>query len=529
MPRATLLSATLGEDGKVEPPIGPLYVAAALEAVGWGVDFRDYQLQLDADPFDADRLFQFLEGHESALLISCFVDMLPVVIAACENIKAKRPDTTIILGGPGPTANAAKILRTFPWLDGIVMGEGEDTITEWALAKQAQNSLNKKMSAIAGMAYHSAGNIVEGPPRNRIAGDRFLRPAYHLLDWPRYTSARIVTTRGCPYRCSFCDVAPLWGRRAVYRELDDTIDEMLLLRDKYGKSGIAIVDDTFVINRERVRNFCNLLIERGCDLHWGCFGRINLMSEPLIKLMARAGCRAVFYGIDSGSPAVLRSTIKELDADTIYPILQISAAYFDRIEASFIWGYPFETYEDFQMTLDIAGRASQLAPKVNVQMHMLSPLPSSPLYREFGGNLLPPEKEDRDWLLLPALLLDERAGTVRRIIEQAPELFPGFFTFPTPDKARKRDDLRRSLRALDHTVGMTMFDTRIAGLLSHDDRTIETRLLEDAACAEERIGVGLALGLFRRTRRRRNGTKEKHEIARGASLIRQRNDTIELR
>lgn len=529
MPRATLMSATLGEDGKTEPPIGPLYVAAAMENVGWEIDFRDFQLHPYADPYDANRICQFLSGHEPILLISCFVDMLPVVIAACESIKAARPDTTIILGGPGPTANAATILRTFPWLDGIVMAEGEETIKEWACAFQEHERTGVPLPAIDGMVHLRDGVVVEGPPRQRISGNHFLRPAYHLLDWSRYTSARIVTTRGCPYRCSFCDVAPLWGRRAVYRELDDTIDEMLLLRDRYGKRGIAIVDDTFVINRERVRRFCELLIERDCGLQWGCFGRINLMSERLIELMARAGCRAIFYGIDSGSPAVLRSTIKELDANTIYPILELSAAYFDRIEASFIWGYPFETYDDFLQTLELAGRASQLAPKVNVQMHMLSPLPSSPLYNDFDGPLLHPEQEDRGWLLLPALLLNERATALRRIIDRAPQLFPGFFTFPTPDKAKKRSSLSRALKALDQTIGMTMFDETVGSLLSRDDRMTEMRLLGGAITAEEQIGVGLALGLFRRTRRRRHATADDYDITRRAAMVRQRNDEIALR
>lgn len=527
--RSTLVSATLGEDGKIEPPIGPLYIAAALEKVGWTVDFRDFQLQPFADPYDADRLRQFLNGHERVLLISCFVDMLPLVIATCESIKSARPDTTIVLGGPGPTANAATILLTFPWLDGIVMGEGEETISEWARAFEAREVAGAPVGPIDGMVQLTNGTTVEGQPRQRIASDQLLRPAYHLLNWSRYTSARVVTTRGCPYHCSFCDVAPLWGRRAVFRELDDTIGEMLLLRDRYGKSGIAIVDDTFVLNRERVRIFCEKLIERDCKLQWGCFGRINLMSERLIDLMARAGCRAIFYGIDSGSPAVLRSTIKELDATTIYPILQLSAKYFDRIEASFIWGYPFETYDDFQQTLELAGRASELAPKVNVQMHMLSPLPSSPLYRNFGGNLLKPDPEDRDWLLLPALLLDERAVTLRRIIDRAPDLFPGFFTFPTPEKTKKRDDLRRALQSLDQTVGMTMFDESIRNLMSQDDGVTEERLLAEAATAEDRVGVGLALGMFRRTRRRNAAPPDGSDVARGPSMVRQRNDEISLR
>src|SRR3712207_4774447 len=116
MPNATLFSATLGEDGKTEPPLGPLYVASALEAAGWSVDFRDYQLVRGANPYDPGLLTETLTGHAPVLLISCFVDMLPVVIAAARSIKRSRPDTTIILGGPGSTARAKDIVESFPWL-----------------------------------------------------------------------------------------------------------------------------------------------------------------------------------------------------------------------------------------------------------------------------------------------------------------------------------------------------------------------------------------------------------------------------
>jgi radical SAM superfamily enzyme YgiQ (UPF0313 family) len=523
MPGATLFSATLGEDGKVEPPLGPLYIAAALEQCGWDVDFRDYQLVRSANPFDPDLICDALRGHHRILLISCFVDMLPVVIAACRLIKESRPDTTIILGGPGPTANAGRILDAFPSIDAIVMGEGEETIQEWLRSDAARAFAH---APIAGMAWRSKGRGEEGPARARMR-DGFLRPAYHLLDWRAYSSARLVTTRGCPYRCSFCDVAPLWGRRAVYRDLVDTIDEMQLLRDEYGQHSVAIVDDTFVLNRNRVREFCRLLIERDLRMQWGCFGRINLMSEDLIALMARAGCIGIFYGIDSASPDILDRTFKELHPQDIYPILEISARYFSRIEASFIWGYPFETYEDFLLTLEMAGRASLLAPTVNVQMHMLSPLPSSPMYKTFRGALIAPDPADRDWLLLPALLCDERAGVVRNMIATARDLFPGFYTYPTPAKELKRAHLRRAMCALDYTIGLTLFDDDVHSLLIEDSGVTERRLQEAAGTLEEQIGIGLAVGFFRRTRAKRSGQPPIAD-RRGPSLVRQRNDELVL-
>jgi anaerobic magnesium-protoporphyrin IX monomethyl ester cyclase len=496
--RITLCSATLGEDGCTEPPLGPLYVAAALEGAGVEVDFRDFQLAPGAHGFSGRPLAAFLADHARIVAISCFVDMLPAVVDATRRLYRARPDTVVVLGGPGPTAHARPLLETYPWITAVVRGEGEETVVDCVRLLSGARA-----GPVAGMSYRRGGEIVDGPERARIrAIDALPLPAYHLVDWPRYTDARIVTTRGCSYRCSFCDVTFLWGARSVFRDLGSTVDEMELLRDRGGKASVSIVDDTFVLNRERVRAFCRLLIERGARIAWGCFGRINLMTPELIELMARAGCRAIFYGIDSGSPAVLRRTLKKIRAEEVLPVLRASAQHFDKVEASFIWGYPFESLDDFKQTLDMAGEASLLAGRVNVQLHMLSPLPSSPIYQAFTGELREPDPEDQPWLLLPAALLDERAGAVRRLIRAHPRLYPGFFTFPTPAKRAKQELLQRAMRALNRTIGDSFLKQRTARLLVEDDAELQADLLGRQRRAPDRIGVGLAISFFSRVRQR---------------------------
>src|SRR4051812_29828338 len=121
--RITLCSATLGEDGRLEPPLGPLYIAGALESAGVEVDFRDYQLAPGANCFSGDPLADFLAGHERVVAISCFVDMLPAVVDATSRLHELRPDTRFILGGPGPSGSARRILELYPWIEGVVRGE----------------------------------------------------------------------------------------------------------------------------------------------------------------------------------------------------------------------------------------------------------------------------------------------------------------------------------------------------------------------------------------------------------------------
>lgn len=516
----TLCSATLGEDGRREPPLGPLYIAAALEEMDLEVDFRDFQIPDDAHGFSGEPLARYLSGHAGVVAISCFVDMLPAAVDAARLLHEERPETRFLLGGPGPTASARRILEEYPWIDGVVRSEGEETVQDWVRLLRGDRE-----GCVPGMIYRDGDTLVDGPDRARNRQlDELSLPAYHLLDWEKYTDARIITTRGCSYRCSFCDVTALWGNRSVYRGLDATVSEMELLRDRYGKRSISIVDDTFVLNRGRVREFCDLLIQRRSDVQWGCFGRINLMTPELVEHMAEAGCRAVFYGIDSGSQTILDRTVKKLKAEDIMPVLRLSALHFEQIEASFIWGYPFETLDDFRRTLDVAAEASMLAPKVNVQLHMLSPLPLSPIYREFRGELLEPEWEDKRWLLLPAVLLDDEASVVREIVRAAPDIYPGFYTFPTPAKQEKRELLERVMRTVERMVGTTLFDDRMRGLLEHDDDALEQQLLTTYDHPSDRVGSGLAVSFFRRTRRRAEIERGDAPLAslRGPGIVRER-------
>ncbi|GAA5118985.1 B12-binding domain-containing radical SAM protein [Pseudonocardia adelaidensis] len=520
----TLCSATLGEDGQCEPPLGPLYVAAALEEAGVEVEFRDFQLCQGAHGFSGEPLARFLACNSGVVAISCFVDMLPAVVDATRRLREAEPDTVILLGGPGPTAAAGEIVRSYPWIDGVVRGEGEETIQEWVrMLREAPGR------PVAGMAYRHLGSIVEGPDRPRArALDNLPPPAYHLVDWAQYTHARLITTRGCAYRCSFCDVTALWGNRTVYRGLEATVAEMETLRDRYGMTMVGIADDTFVLNRNRVRDFCTSLIERRCGIEWGCFGRINLMTPDLVELMARAGCRAIFYGIDSGSQVVLDRTVKRVRARDVIPVLKLSAQYFDTIEASFIWGYPFESADDFAATLDLAAEAAMLAPAVNVQLHMLSPLPLSPIYREFPRELREPEPEDRRWLLLPALFLDERASVVREIVRSRPDIYPGFYAFPTPAMAVKRARMAQIAAALDRTIGRTLFESDVAELLRRENPATERDLLSSPQDPADRIGTGLAVSFFRRTRRgsASSPASPKQARGRGPSLVRQRVEPV---
>jgi anaerobic magnesium-protoporphyrin IX monomethyl ester cyclase len=190
--------------GDTTVPLGPLYIASVLEEAGCQVDFRDYQLTSYENPLTQKSITDFLSDSEDFLGIGCFFNALPFLLPSLEKIKSESPEKTIVLGGPGPSSVAEKLMEEFLFIDVVVKGEGEFTMKDLAL----DNPLNQ----IKGIVYRSQGKVVSTPGRERIQNlDGLPYPDYTKIDLSKYTQAGVITARGCPYHCSFCEVAALWG------------------------------------------------------------------------------------------------------------------------------------------------------------------------------------------------------------------------------------------------------------------------------------------------------------------------------
>jgi anaerobic magnesium-protoporphyrin IX monomethyl ester cyclase len=418
------------EDGgrEVYIPLGCLYLTSALERAGFSVDFRDYQL-FAADssyPLDTDLFQSFLAGSASTVGISCMVSMLPFVILGTKRFKQLNPKHRVILGGPGPSGAAREIVTAFPWIDAVCTGEGEITIVEALAAYKNAGDL----ASVPGLAFRDKSGIHHNKPRARIKEpDTIPPPAYDKVDHSAYTSVSIITGRGCPYRCMFCDVGPLWGNRTTYRSIENVIEELSLLKDRYGHGMVNLADDTFDLRKDRAEALCGEISK--LHMTWTCLARIDLLDERLIETMAHSGCKSIFLGIESGSDSVLQKigkkfTIKEATIKT-----ELCTRYMDKVVTSYIWGFPFETLDDFKQTILSVVSMWELGAMAGLKL--LSPMPLSPLgiqYRdrlEFSddfcsvfaslGNVVPGEMSKR------AGLPDE----LKKIIKNHPEIFSGFY------------------------------------------------------------------------------------------------------
>ncbi len=420
-------------DGRMlkPPPLGIVTLAGFLKSKGRSVQVLDYQLNSYPveDQLRPSAFVRYLEERVEApvLGISTMGGMMPVVLLALEQYRRRHPETTVVLGGPGPTSAAPHLLRDFSSVDYVVNGEGE-----WPLLDILDHG--RQPANIPGISYRSGNTIAVNPSRAPIRDlDSLPPPAWETLPMDRYVLACIVTARGCPYRCSFCEVPSFWGKRMTLRGIDRVVEEIRTLRYTYGKRRINISDDTFVHHRGRVVEFCRRLIEEDLDIQWECFGRVNLMDEDLMNLMARAGCSGIFYGIESGAENVLQRIDKRITVKQAIHVVEMSLKYFKRVVTSFIWGFPFETQEQFFDTVILMMACARMGAQVQRPYLTLRPL--TPLYREFKEQLT-----FADDLPLHFLEVSRRhiPTEVIDLIRRHPTLFPGYYYVEEPNFGYKK-------------------------------------------------------------------------------------------
>jgi len=427
-------------DYEAHPPLGLLYLTSVLEQKGFSVDLVDYQIlpriRRDADPFDLDTALRYIGETAGIVGFSCMANLLPFTILVAERLKQLHPEKTILLGGVGPFGVEPLILERFSWIDIVVQGEAENTLPHLLKVLPDMGGLSR----IPGIFYRRADGSVHHTGRvHRICDlDTLPLPAYHRIDMGAYDAFGIVTSRGCPYACRFCSVAPVWDRSTTYRSHDNIIAEIRLLHETYGVTTILFQDEFFYSSEAKILDFCDSLQASGLQVRWKCYGRVNLVTERAMKRMAQTGCTQLRFGIESGSDRVLKKVVKGFSVRDSLESVTIALGIFDSVETFFIWGFPFEDMDEFYETALQMARFRQMG--VTVLPSLFSMLPQTDIYREYhkgsydGALTLVPE-------LVPIYVVTghEIVDTWNAVpdnyrpyydfIGAHADIFPGFFLF----------------------------------------------------------------------------------------------------
>jgi radical SAM superfamily enzyme YgiQ (UPF0313 family) len=299
-------------------------------------------------------------------------------------LKAMDPAVPVLLGGPHASILDRQIIQRFPQFDVVVRNEAEET-----LPPLLDGLLTDRLDGVRGITYRRQDAILATPSNPPIAD-------LDGLPWPAYerypigelglTSIRVEAGRGCPFDCTFCSTASFFGRRYRLKSPQRLCAELDYLHDRYGISQFALMHDLFTVNKAKVRDFCDEVESRGYT--WRCSARMDCVDAELLDRMYAAGCRSIYYGVESGSPRMQKIVSKHLDLGLVHPILDATVTLGMTPTASFITGYPEEEQEDQDLTLDLISSCVYRYPEtLTIQLHLLTPEPGTRLIEEFAGAL----------------------------------------------------------------------------------------------------------------------------------------------
>ena len=370
--RVLLVNPYYPIDETPSPPLGLAFIAAALETAGCIVKICDYVVY----PYSRKLLAEEIAAFKPTLLgltaVTMTFDNAMEVVSAAKGID---PAIITVMGGPHVTFRAEATLAEHPELDCIVLGEGEETVA--ALAHAIEN--NRDWHAIQGLAFRDGQEVVHtGHKPPGIDVDTLPLPARHLLPLGRYRalnlSISMTTSRGCPFKCIFCVGRKMVGAKVRYRDPVKVVDEMESLA-AYGFSQINLADDLFTANARHCTAVCNEIINRGLRVKWTSFARVDTVSAAVLEKMKAAGCTAVSFGIETGSPAILKTIRKGITLDQVVAAVEHCTRAGLQPHASFILGLPGETEKTLQETLTFGARLEKLG--VAYGFHLLAPFPGT--------------------------------------------------------------------------------------------------------------------------------------------------------
>jgi anaerobic magnesium-protoporphyrin IX monomethyl ester cyclase len=381
--------------GRKLPPLGLAYVAASLEKAGFQVKVIDNYLlkkPIDYVKDEIKRLAPEMVG------ITCGSVTYRRCIESAKAIKAVLPSCRVVVGGWHPSYLPESMLQHSE-IDYVVMGEGERAIVELAnsIKKGSDNSV---IANIAGVAFRDKERIVKTALSFIEDLDQVPFPARHLLPMDLYLrkmeflDANPVDTmnviRGCPYECAFCETKRLWGSKCRFFSPPRVVEELNHLVNNYGTKGIYFVGDNFTIHKKRTIELCGEIKKSKLDLEWICDTRVDLVSRELLQKMKSAGCRTIWFGVESGSPHILKKLNKHVSLQQVVKAFKLCRQEGIRISCSLMLGIPGETVNDMKATF-------KFAKKLNpdwCQFNIFIAYPGSDLYDEVVENGLYDRMED---------------------------------------------------------------------------------------------------------------------------------------
>lgn len=345
-----------GKEIKVEP-LGLEYLASSLKANGFEVTLIDATIE---GLSEVEYFHRIKKTKPDVIGIAMTTVSLKQDLRGLFLAKKACPDAKVIVGGPHPSAVPVELMKSVKDIDFAVIGEGEITIVELMRALEKRNA---NFNNINGIAFRDeSGNIRLTKPRKLISNlDSIPIPTREFIDFKKVKPgipfgrrkfySIMMISRGCPYKCIYCS-KPVFGRSYRYRSVENVLEEIEYLVS-IGVREIRFHDDTFTMMPGHTVKLCEELIKRKFDLIWSCTTRADKISKELLKMMKKAGCYHIAYGVESGSQEILDKAKRSMKVDQIEKAFKITREVGLEASAFIIIGLPGETKETLKETLSL--------------------------------------------------------------------------------------------------------------------------------------------------------------------------------
>jgi anaerobic magnesium-protoporphyrin IX monomethyl ester cyclase len=463
-----------GNNIQIAPDLGIIYLGTALQSHGCevtlldcpkdGLTFRDFKAFLSANHFDVVGFRCYSRDHN-------------YVNHHLKIVRQVHPKALTLVGGPHSSALPEFVLNTMPDLDFAWKAEAEEGLPLLlslfeALGKEIPE---EQLATIPGLVWRSksTGVTAVNTPSFGADLDRYGMPAWELIKPDTYPGFiydeyyPILTTRGCPYPCTYCNTPKLSGKKLRHRSVERIIEELAFLKQRYNIGRFSIVDDEFTLDGKYATHFCEQLIESGLKLRWDCpVGvRLDSLYPELLEIMEKAGCESMAVGIESGSARMQKFIQKKVTVETIREkAFMVAGCSRIKITGYFMIGFLDETEEEIIETINLAASL----PLVRANFNMVIPIPGTAIFDEaLRAGKIVLEKINWDTYTSDQVSFQRNHVSGKRLIQLHRQAYFRFYGRPrmlwqlTKDSLSNREVIWASIRNMKRLFRDTPTDSRL--------------------------------------------------------------------
>jgi len=376
------------------PDLGLGYIAASLKDSSHNIIIMDWAMKLSSGDFKS-----WLAANKPELIgIKIFTKDVSAAKKTISIIREIIPEVIIVIGGPHPSAvDPIRLMEDFSKCDFAIKGEAEISLSSLLteISEREKNSdrgfINKERAIkIPGLVWRDKDSVFANPISLCHDLNKFKFPPWEIMDLNKYTinmlgsekegaTAPIITTRGCPGKCTYCSAHNISGRKIRSRSPENVFNEMSILYSKYGVKKFMFMDNCFTANKKHLKLICKLIINDRMNVEWDCNSYENLgnLTDEMLALMYDAGCRMIHMGIESGSEHTRKKMNKLSDLSDIDKKIKLIKKNRIMIGAWFMIGFPGETKKEMNKTIRYA---FSLNPDL-LTFTIVYPLPGTKIYK----------------------------------------------------------------------------------------------------------------------------------------------------